>query len=236
MFFGDLFPNIHYFVEKQKMYIYNKMYDIKGNKRSSMKEIILASASPRRSELLKQLSLDFKVLPSDVEESIDLDLDPGEIAEKLSYDKAFSVAKQISEGSISKSEDDFSCLVIGADTIVVKDGIMGKPQSEKEAYDMLKSLSGQWHEVITGITVVDVRTLEFIKGNEKTRVKMRELTDRIIYSYMNTGEPFDKAGAYGIQGMGAVLVEKIEGCYFNVVGLPIGRLSLILEKFGVSVL
>lgn len=191
-----------------------------------MKEIVLASASPRRSKLLEQIGLEFQVLPSDIEEYVDTDLRAEEIAKRLSYDKAMDVAQKLGKDA----------LVIGADTIVVKNKILGKPQSEKEAYEMLKALQGKWHSVITGVTVVDALSLKNIKGYEKTRVKLRKLSDDEIVSYINTGEPMDKAGSYGIQGIGAVLVERIEGCYFNVVGLPLTKLSFILRSFGVNIL
>ncbi|MCX7922682.1 MAG: Maf family protein [Clostridia bacterium] len=188
--------------------------------------IVLASASPRRTELLKQIGIEFKIIPSNIEEDIKVNIPPEELVQKLSYEKALDVAKQLPEGS----------LVIGADTIVVKDGVLGKPANEEQAFEMLKSLQGRWHEVITGVTVINSYTLKSVKAYEKTRVKMRELSDSTILSYIKTREPMDKAGSYGIQGIGAVLVEKIEGCYFNVVGLPLTRLSFILEEFGVSIL
>ncbi|MGI6778955.1 MAG: Maf family protein [Acetivibrionales bacterium] len=191
-----------------------------------MKEIILASASPRRFELLSRLGLKFRVLPSKLEENIDLRLNAGEIAENVSFLKAENVAKKL----------DINAIVIGADTIVVKDRILGKPQSCAEAFNMLKLLQGSWHSVITGITVIETPGMKTIKGHEKTRVKFRELSDDEIISYIKTGEPEDKAGAYGIQGIGAILVDRIEGCYFNVVGLPLTKLSLMLKDFNISIL
>lgn len=191
-----------------------------------MKEIVLASASPRRAELLKQIGIAFEVVPSDIDEKIDPDLDILEWVQNMSLDKAVSVARRLERDA----------LVIGADTIVVKEGILGKPQNAAHAHEMLSRLQGSWHEVITGIAVVESSTLKSIKSYEKTKVKMRSLPEDRIKSYIETGEPFDKAGSYGIQGMGALLVEKIEGCYFNVVGLPLAKLSTMLEDFGFSVL
>ena len=191
-----------------------------------MKRVILASASPRRSMLLKQIGLEFDIIHSNLEEKIDSSISPEELAKDLAYRKALSVSQEIEMPS----------LVIGADTIVVKGDVLGKPQSEDEAYKMLKSLQGEWHDVITGITVIEVPEMKYKSSYEKTRVKMRELNNNTINSYIKSGEPMDKAGAYGIQGLGAVLVEKIEGCYFNVVGLPLTRLSIVLEDFGVKVL
>ncbi len=191
-----------------------------------MKDIVLASASPRRSQLLKQIGLDFRVLTSDVDETIDKTISTEEAVKYLSVKKASDVSGKIAKGP----------LIIGADTVVVKDVILGKPRDEEEAFSMLKSLQNQWHEVITGITVIDTSTGKVISDFEKTRVKMRSLSDSMIHSYINTKEPFDKAGAYGIQGMGAILVERLEGCYFNVVGLPLTKLTMILELFEVKVM
>lgn len=192
-----------------------------------MKEIVLASASPRRSFLLKQIGLTFSVMPSHIKEKTDANLEPGTMVEKLSYDKAYDIAEKLHK----------DCLVIGADTIVVKDGdILGKPRDEQEAYKMLKYLQGDWHEVFTGVTVIDAAYMRSFTDHVRTRVKMRSMPDEMIYSYISTKEPMDKAGAYGIQGMGALLVEAIDGCYFNVVGLPLMKLSDMLLKFGVKLL
>lgn len=195
-----------------------------------MKEIVLASASPRRSELLKQLNIEFHVSPSELEEVLDESLRPEELVQKLSFQKASDVAEKMRE------QNKTDCLVIGADTVVVKEKVLGKPGDTLQAYKMLESLQGAWHEVITGVTLVDVENRKTVSFFEKTRVKMRELNSREIDSYIKTGEPIDKAGAYGIQGMGAVLVERIEGCYFNVVGLPLTKLAVMLREFGVEVL
>lgn len=197
-----------------------------------VKEIVLASASPRRSELLKQIGLDFKVLPSNLDETLTGSPEPEEFAGRLACGKALGVAEQLG----SRSKDGKSYLVIGADTVVVKDTILGKPENGEHAFEMLTRLQGGWHEVITGIAVVDSLDLRQETGFEVTRVKMRKLSEQDILAYIRTGEPSDKAGAYGIQGMGALLVEKIEGCYFNVVGLPLYRLSTMLERFGTKLL
>lgn len=196
-----------------------------------MKSIILASASPRRVQLLSQVGIDFTVVPSSVTENIDGALAPEELAIELSYRKASNVAEKL------KGRNDCrEALVIGADTIVVKEVILGKPENEEDAFRMLGMLAGEWHEVITGLSVVAANGLKEVKGFELTRVKMRELSEEEIRSYVRTGEPLDKAGAYGIQGIGASLVERIEGCYFNVVGLPLNRLCFMLKEFGVKVL
>ncbi len=190
-----------------------------------MKKIILASASPRRSELLKQMGIVFDVFASDVDEIIDITKSPDDMVKILSCSKAYDVAGRISR----------KALVIGADTVVVKDEILGKPENYEDAVRMLLKLQGRWHFVYTGITVIDTYgDLFHVSDFEKTRVKMRKLTLGEIKAYAATNEPYDKAGAYGIQGLGAMLVEKIDGCYFNVVGLPIKKLTGLLEKFNYS--
>ncbi|WP_227767646.1 Maf family protein [Zhaonella formicivorans] len=186
--------------------------------------LILASQSPRRKELLKQIGLEFEIIVSQAEEKLEGD-DPVILAEKLALKKAEEVAGQIDGG-----------LVLGADTIVVLGGtILGKPQSKKEAVQMLTLLSGQKHRVITGVALIDAATKERRLGHEITEVKFRELTEQEIRGYVETKEYLDKAGAYGIQGLGALLVERIEGCYYNVVGLPLTRLYLMLKDFGFNV-
>lgn len=196
-------------------------------------QIILASQSPRRTELLKQLGLDFIVKTSDIDESNSMGLEATELVLHLAFEKARVVASEITgESGVNKG-----FIVIAADTVVVREGIiLGKPNNSDDAFNMLKSLRGSWHEVMTGIVVIDVLNSKYTKSVEVTRVKMKELDDKTIRSYIDTGEPLDKAGAYGIQGLGAVLVERIDGCYFNVVGLPISKLSDILRNYGVYVL
>ncbi|HHW30297.1 MAG TPA: septum formation inhibitor Maf [Clostridiaceae bacterium] len=189
-------------------------------------EFILASSSPRRVELLKQIGLKFKIIPPELDESINQDSDPKEIVMELSKRKAMNVARRVTGESI----------IISADTIVVKDSVMGKPANEQEAFSMLKALQNSWHDVITGITLIDTRNFNSITSYEITRVKMKPLSDDTIMSYIRTGEPFDKAGGYGIQSLGALLVEKIDGCYFNVVGLPLAKLNTMLGNMGIRVL
>lgn len=191
-----------------------------------MKPIILASASPRRAELLNQLGLDFQVIPSDVSEVIpEKSTAPQELVTKLALHKASDVACKVERG-----------LVIGADTLVVlEDIIFGKPSGPAEAVKMLSILSGKYHSVYTGIAMVQVPSGRTEAGYSETKVKFRSLAEEEIQSYVATGEPLDKAGAYGIQGKGGVLVERIEGCYFNVVGLPLSKLAEMLQKFGISI-
>ncbi|ABN51328.1 MAG TPA: septum formation inhibitor Maf [Hungateiclostridium thermocellum] len=197
-----------------------------------MVKIVLASGSPRRSELLKQIGLDFEIVLSDIDESNEENLKANELVQHLAYKKAYDVAKKVANRENGKER----YLVVGADTVVVKDRIMGKPKDRDDAVRMLKHLSGSWHEVMTGIALIDTKDFRSVTSVEITKVKMKELTDDTILAYVDTKEPMDKAGAYGIQEKGAILVERIEGCYFNVVGLPLGRLSDLLKDFGVSVL
>lgn len=192
-------------------------------------EIILASGSPRRREILQGVGATFKIMISDAEEIIDASLPPYFTAEKLSLLKASDIASKLSaEGK--------EAVVIGADTIVVKDGeILTKPKDKDDAIRMLTLLSGKSHEVITGVTVIDTKTAKSESFYESTKVYFKKLTEDEILAYTETTEPYDKAGSYAIQGKGALLIEKIEGDYFNVVGLPVCRLSCVLkEEFNIK--
>ncbi|HHW02029.1 MAG TPA: septum formation inhibitor Maf [Thermoanaerobacterales bacterium] len=190
------------------------------------KKMILASASPRRKALLSQLGICFTVDPSDSEENADINMPPDAVAVALAEKKAMKVALRYNEG-----------IVIGADTIVViNDKILGKPQDAEQAMEMLSLLSGRWHFVYTGIALVDAETRRRIKDYEVSKVKFKNLSEREIKNYIRTGEPFDKAGAYGIQGRGSLFVEKIEGCYYNIVGLPLFKLNALFSKFGIEIL
>ncbi len=188
--------------------------------------IILASRSPRRADLLVQLGLKFKIVPSSVREDMDYRENPEEIVTALALQKARDVARRVRNG-----------LVIGADTVVLLEReILGKPASAENAREMLFKLSGKEHRVLTGVALAEASGKRTEKqGLEITHVKFRELNRQEIFSYVATGEPLDKAGAYGIQGKGAVFVEKINGCYFNVVGLPLFLLSKMLNCFGVNI-
>jgi septum formation protein len=196
-----------------------------------MIKIVLASSSPRRSQLLTQIGLNFEVIEPDIDETDGINLEASQLVKFLAYEKAHFVAKNISKNF----QRDKKCLVIGADTIVKKERILGKPQNSQEAFEMLKHIQGSWHKVLTGIAVIDAATMKGISDFEITDVKMKELTDSTIKAYIDTKEPLDKAGAYGIQGLGSIFVEKINGCYFNVVGLPLAKLDTLLRKFGVSI-
>ncbi len=186
--------------------------------------IILASASPRRRELLAALGLDFAVRPAQGEEITPSHGDARRTVMELSAAKARELAG-------SHPGD----LVLGADTVVELDGvILGKPADAAEAADMLQMLSGRRHRVFTGLTLV--RDALIRSDAEETFVRFRRLSEEEIAAYVASGEPLDKAGAYGIQGLGSLLVEGIEGDYFNVVGLPLCRLGQMLKEFGVQVL
>ena len=188
-------------------------------------KLILASGSPRRRELLTQIGAVFEVEKSDVEEVTDPAWNPTELVAHLAKDKALDVARKHREG-----------VVLGADTVVVDDHkVLGKPRDKEDAKAMLKKLSGRWHEVMTAVALVDASQPEHSwEQVVTTRVKFKELTDEEIASYLSTGESMDKAGAYGIQGYGALFVEQIEGCYFNVVGLPLSRTAEGLKQFGID--
>ncbi len=187
--------------------------------------LILASASPRRRELLRQIGAEFEVEVSNAPEIIDKSLKPEDMVQQLALQKASAVAQNHTEG-----------LVLGSDTIVVNQGILlGKPDSYEAAASMLKSLSGRWHQVMTAVALVDASgEKEPWVSVEITNVKFRDLSEADIIAYLATGESMDKAGAYGIQGFGALLVEKIEGCYFNVVGLPLQRVAEGLRNWGMN--
>lgn len=191
----------------------------------AVSEIILASASPRRAALLEQIGLRFRTQPSALGDNGEA-LQAGEKAEayvcRLALAKAEDVAAHLSRG-----------LVIGADTVVAcDDRLLGKPRDRDEAQAFLLALAGRTHQVISGVALVDVATGQAEVGAAMTDVTMRRFDAREAARYVATGEPMDKAGAYGIQGRGALLVEAIQGDYFNVVGLPLTLLAALLRRFG----
>ena len=186
-----------------------------------MKPIILASSSPRRIELLKATGLRFKIQPSAIDEGQISFVRPRDRAINAALLKANAVATSLDTG-----------VVIGADTIVcLGDKIYGKPADRRSAEQMLRSLSGQTHCVITGLAIREVQHSTALLDAVETRVEMRHISDEELQWYLDSGEPFDKAGAYGIQGLAGKFVERIEGCYFNVVGLPLPRLIEMLSQF-----
>lgn len=193
--------------------------------------IILASASPRRRELLAQLGLSFDVEPACGEEKVQAGLAPERMVQNLAYAKADEIraGHQGRSDDGSRASDGRTTLIIGADTIVVKDGkILGKPANDDQAFRMLQTLSGTTHQVYTGVAVLSPEWE--VRFSEKTDVTFYAMSDEEISAYIKTGEPMDKAGAYGIQGAGARFVKEIHGDYFNVVGLPIGRLYQVLKE------
>lgn len=181
-------------------------------------KIILASASPRRKELLTVITNNFSVIPSNVEEIIPENLDVDLVPQYLSNLKAQDIARTHPDS-----------LVIGADTsVIIENKILGKPKTKSQAFDMINKLSGKTHFVVTGYTLVlGEKCLSF---SEKTAVTFYPLTKIQIEEYINSDEPYDKAGGYGIQGKGSLLVEKIDGDYFNVVGLPLGKLNKAIKE------
>ncbi|AEG14034.1 Septum formation protein Maf [Desulfofundulus kuznetsovii DSM 6115] len=189
-----------------------------------MLPIYLASSSPRRSMLLEQLGLPFTVVVPEVEEEVQEGLPPHQLVETLALRKAGAVAPSISKG-----------LVVAADTVVVWQGkVLGKPADAREAAEMLSLLAGNEHEVFTGVAVMEKPSGRRVVTHERTRVRFRPLTTEEIARYVATGEPLDKAGAYAAQGLGAIFIAGIRGCYFNVVGLPLARLAQVLKEFGVD--
>jgi septum formation protein len=190
------------------------------------KKIILASSSPRRKALLEQIHLDFTVDGRVQEDTISDGSEPHELAREIARKKAESVAGRYPDA-----------IIISADTMGIIDGkIIGKPHSETEACSMLAMLSGRTHSVITGITVLDTSSGKAVTRSVETSVRLKNISASEIEAYVQTGEPLDKAGAYAVQGLGAVLVEKIDGDYSNVMGLPLAALTEVLKEFGVNVL
>jgi septum formation protein len=174
-------------------------------------QLILASGSPRRAEILRAVGWPFTVQPADIDETQRDGEPPIEYVERLAREKAAVVARKINTG-----------LVLGADTtVVLEDQILGKPEDEADARRMLRALSGRWHEVVTGVALVSAGGAARAGAHERTRVKFAALSDAEIAWYAATGEPADKAGAYAVQGLAALFIEGLEGDYWNVMGLPV---------------
>ncbi|MEH6942792.1 Maf family protein [Bacillus sp. JJ722] len=184
-----------------------------------MKTLILASASPRRHELLSILEIPFKTFSADIDETIPLNIAPEEAVQMLAFKKA--------QAAINTHPNS---IIIGCDTIVVRnDNILGKPTDREDAFRMLSQLSNHIHSVYTGVSIISEDAS--VSFYEKTVVTFWELSEQDIEAYIDSGEPFDKAGSYGIQGKAALFVKKIHGDYYNVVGLPISRLARELSSF-----
>ena len=183
-------------------------------------KFILASKSPRRSKLLTKIGIIFETHPSKFTEDLSIDLSPSNLSMNFAESKAREVAKKYK-----------SSWVIGADTIVTRKGkIFGKPNSFDEGNEMLRALSGKTHDVFTGVSIQNIEKKINLTFNERTKVTLKKLTDEDIFFYLKNHKPYDKSGSYGIQGYFSVFVKKINGCYFNIVGLPLHKLYLMLKS------
>lgn len=184
-------------------------------------QVVLASESPRRFELLKMIGLDFKVRPSHIEEKNRKNLPPVDYALANAAEKGELIAEQYPDR-----------IIISADTIVVmNDKIIEKPKDEADAFNILRMLNGKTHEVVTAFGIILKNKDKFHYNYERTKVKFRRLQHTEIESYVETGEPFDKAGGYGAQGVGSLLIERVEGCFYNVVGFPVGKFFHEFDQF-----
>lgn len=189
------------------------------------RRIILASTSPRRRELLEQIGIDFEIVPSVYEEDMTLVMSNAKLVQHLAYGKANDVAQKFKDA-----------VVIGSDTFVVfHKKRLGKPKDQKQAEEMLRTISDGWVTIYTGLAIIDAQSCTESTSYEKTKVKIKKLSEKEIKAYVAMGEPCDKAGAFAIQGKGAVFIEKISGCHTNVIGLPLHRLYMELEKIGVDI-
>lgn len=190
-----------------------------------MRKIILASASPQRKEILRKTGLNFSICTSDYKEDIKLSLKPRALAKFLSRKKAETVAHKYK-----------NAIIIAADTFIVfKNRLLGKPRTDKEAEEMLNMLNGKAHSVITGFTIMDTASKKKLSRSVETEVYFKKLGRKEITAYVRSKEPLDKAGAYAIQGLGSVFIERIDGDFLNVVGLPLRALTESLKKFGITV-
>jgi septum formation protein len=190
-----------------------------------MRKIMLASASPRRKEILRKTGLNFSTCTSDYKEDINLSLKPRALAKFLSRKKAETVARKYK-----------NAIIITADTFIVfKNRLLGKPHTDKEAKKMLNMLNGKAHSVITGFTIMDTASKKILSRSVETKVYFKKLGRKEINAYVRSKEPLDKAGAYAIQGLGSVFIERIDGDFLNVVGLPLLALTESLKKFGITV-
>ncbi|EOU2032575.1 Maf-like protein [Clostridium perfringens] len=191
-------------------------------------KVILASKSPRRVEILEKIVKEFEVVQSNFDENtIDFKGDIEKYVKDLSRNKAIEVSERLNEPSI----------VIAADTVVFQNGkVLEKPKNEEDAFSMLSSLSGNTHKVYSGICLINTYDDTVVTDCDCTEVRFSELNPRQIRNYINSGEPMDKAGAYGIQGLGGAFVEGIKGCYYNVMGLPLNKLYKALENYDITIL
>lgn len=213
---------------------YNNINPRKGNTFAKiergleeMKKIILASASSKRAKTLSRLNLDFDIIPTNIEKNVDISLSNEENVEKIALEKALEVANTVN------GEDH---IIIAADTIVINQKLLSKPTTEEEAFLILKALSGKTHQVVTGVCIFSTEENRGIISHRTTNVKFSKYNDELIRKYIKTGEIWDRNGAYNIQGLGSILVDSIDGCYSNIVGLPISLLCEMLTEFNINVL
>lgn len=194
------------------------------------RRIILASTSPRRQELIASLRIPFDIVPSEADEDTPAEWSPDRIVESLALRKAEAVRRKL-------NTDQSSGIIVGSDTVVVlEDLVLGKPVDHDDAVRMLTMLQGRAHRVFTGVACIDLASGAVKVSHRETKVSMKRLSPDAVKAYARSGEPMDKAGAYAIQGLGATLIEGIEGDYFNVVGLPLSLLSDMLSEMGMDVL
>lgn len=187
--------------------------------------LILASTSPTRRKIAESIGFKFEVIPSNYKEDMNIKSTPEDLAMTLAFGKAEDVAKNINEG-----------IVIGIDTFVYFEGeIIGKPEDKEDAFRIIKKLSDKTHFIYSGIALIDTRNKNMIKDFEITKVKFRDLNDNEILKYAETGEPMNKSGAYAIQEKGAFLIEKIDGCFYNITGFPINKIISGLKKLNVDI-
>lgn len=195
-----------------------------------IRKLLLASTSPRRKELIALLGMPFDVVPSQVDEDTPDSWNVVQVVEGLALRKAQAVYDSLPPGQSEQA------IIVGSDTVVVLDGkILGKPADRQEAKDMLESLQGRTHQVYSGVACIRTTDGASQVSHRATSVTMKPLASKVIDAYVRTGEPDDKAGSYAIQGLGATFIERIEGCYFNVVGLPLALLSDLLADLGVHI-
>ncbi len=195
-----------------------------------MHKLILASSSPRRKQILQDRGYEFRAFPLEVSEILDKNLNISDQISDCAHQKAVAAFDSL---KLPKTQD---ILILSADTVVVLDGqVLGKPKNKAHACEVLASLSGKKHQVITGFCLVEVKSKRFILGHETTQVEFNKLTENEISDYVNSGEPMDKAGSYGIQGEGQKFVKEIQGSYLNVVGLPIEKIEQVIAAEGWSI-
>ncbi|MCK5629188.1 MAG: septum formation inhibitor Maf [Nanoarchaeota archaeon] len=191
-------------------------------------KIILASSSPRRKEIADQMGLEYEIIPSNYEEDMTMRLEPKDLVKTLALGKAKEVA--------NRQEEETEAIVIGIDTFITYNKkLLGKPKSVNEAREMLKMISGKIIKAYTGVAIIDIKNKNEMINYDITEIILANLTDTEIDNYINTGEPLDKAGAIGIQGLGSIFIKKINGCFSGAVGLPENKIYNMIAKMGVDI-